>query len=176
MITRINYYIFLIAVIPLAGGQSLVRPDVPDSIKAPASEELVYAAHASGVQIYTCQAGADGRLAWVLKAPEAELRDQQGKVVGQHYAGPTWKNNDGSQLTGKPVARVDSPDKDAIPWLLVAVTAHSGEGAFSRVTSVQRIHTQGGVAPPPSDCDPSRQNVEVKRAYSADYFFYAPTK
>ena len=114
MSSKLVYFIFLIAALRLANGQNLSRPDVPDPIKVPPSDELVFAAHASGVQIYTCHPGADGP-AWALKAPEAQLRDQQGKVVGRHYAGPTSKHNDGSQVTGKAAARVDSPDKESIP-------------------------------------------------------------
>ena len=36
-------------------------PDVPDAIALPAGEEVFFA-HANGSQIYTCQAGADGKL------------------------------------------------------------------------------------------------------------------
>src|SRR5215472_9699607 len=84
-----------------ASGQVIPHPDVPDKIKAPAGEDVVLVAHASGSQIYVCQAGADGKMAWTLKAPEAELRDDKGVVIGKHYAGPTWKLNDGSEVTGK---------------------------------------------------------------------------
>jgi Protein of unknown function (DUF3455) len=111
-----------------------------------------------------------------LKAPEAELHDQQGAIIGRHYAGPTWKDNDGSEVIGRAVARVDSPDSESIPWLLVTVTAHSGDGVLSRVTSIQRIHSKGGVPPAAADCDASKQNIEMKSSYTADYYFYAPAK
>jgi hypothetical protein len=159
-----------------SSGQGISRPDVPDKIKAPAGEEVVLQAHATGSQIYVCQPGAEGKLAWTLKAPEAELHDQQGATIGRHYAGPTWKDNDGSEISGKAAAKVDSPNADSIPWLLVTVTGHSGSGVLSRVTTVQRILTQGGLPPPPAGCDASRQNVEVKSPYTADYYFYAPAK
>ena len=129
-------------------------------------------AHSSGSQIYVCQAGADGKLEWTLKAPEAELRNDQGAIIGRHFAGPTWKLNDGSQVTGKAAARADSPDVDSIPWLLVTVTGHTGEGALNRVTDIQRIHTKGGVAP----ADACKQGAESKRSYTADYYFFAPAK
>jgi hypothetical protein len=111
-----------------------------------------------------------------LKAPEAELRDQQGALIGWHYAGPTWKDNDGSEVKGKAVGQVDSPDSDSIPWLLVTITGHSGNGVLSRVTMVQRIHTKGGLPPPAADCNTSKQNFEAKSRYTADYYFYAPAK
>jgi hypothetical protein len=132
-------------------------------------------AHGSGSQIYICQQGPDGKPAWTLKGPEAELRDEKGRVIGTHFAGPTWKHNDGSEVAGKAVARVDSSDSDSIPWLLVTATGHSGDGVLSRVTSIQRIHTKGG-QPPATQCNPSTPNVETKSKYEADYYFYAPAK
>src|SRR5260370_30528570 len=170
------YTVVLIGVAIHATAQGVSGSDVPDKIKAPAGEEIVLKAHASGSQIYVCQASADGKYTWVLKAPEAELRDQQGALIGRHYAGPAWKHNDGSEITGKAVARVDSPDPDSIPWLLVSVTGHSGNGVLSRVTSIQRIHTKGGQPPAAADCNASKQNVESKSSYTADYYFYAPAK
>lgn len=176
MITRLLLIAALTGIATQADAQGITRPDVPDKIKAPAGEEIVLQAHASGSQIYVCQPGTDGKLAWALKAPEAELHDQTGAIIGRHYAGPTWKDNDGSEVTGKAVAKVDSPDSGSIPWLLVNATGHSGEGVFSRVTSIQRIHTKDGLPPPASDCTSAKQNVEVKSAYTADYYFYAPAK
>ena len=149
---------------------------MPDKIKAPAGEEVVLQVHASGSQIYVCQPGTDGKFAWSLKAPEAELHDPQGTVIGRHYAGPAWKDIDGSEVTGKAIARVDSPDSDSIPWLLVSATGHSGDGVLSRVTSIQRIRTKGGLPPPASDCNAAKQNLEVKSSYTADYYFFAPAK
>ena len=128
VITRFLPIAVLLAVAAQASGQSVSRPDVPDKINAPPGEEVVLQTHATGSQIYVCQPGTDGKLAWTLEAPEADLHDQQGKIVGRHYAGPTWKDNDGSGVTGKAVARVDSPNSDSIPWLLVKVVSHAGNG------------------------------------------------
>lgn len=150
--------------------------DVPDQIKAPADEKVVFRAHASGAQIYVCQEGADGKSQWTLKAPEADLHDSKGAVVGHHFAGPTWKHDDGSEVTGKASAKADSPDPDSIPWLLLTATGHSGAGLFAQVTSIQRIHTQGGHAPAPASCDSSKLGAEIKIPYTADYYFYAKTK
>lgn len=176
MITGLLQIAVLLGIAAQVHGQAISRPDVPDKIKAPAGEEVVLLAHASGSQIYVCQPGTDGTPAWILKAPKAELRDQQGAIIGRHYAGPTWKDNDGSEVTGKAVGKVDSPDSASIPWLLVTVTGHSGDGVLSRVTSIQRIHTKGGVAPTAADCNASKQNAESASDYTADYYFYAPGK
>jgi hypothetical protein len=147
------------------------RPTVPDSIQASAGEELVLMARATGFQIYVCRPDADGKPAWTLKAPEAELFDEQGKSIGKHFGGPTWQLNDGSQITGKMAAKVDSPHPEAIPWLLVSVIGHSGSGALSGVTSIQRVNTVGGLAPP--ECTDQSGEVEFRTSYSADYYFYA---
>jgi hypothetical protein len=176
VITRFLQTAILIGVVTLANGQAIPRPDVPDKIKAPTGEDVILQLHASGSQIYTCQPGVDGKYGWTLKAPDAELHDQQGVVVGRHYAGPTWKDNDGSEVTGKAVARIDSPDSDSVPWLLVTATGHSGEGVFNRVTSIQRLHTHGGQPPAAATCDAPKQNAEVKSSYTADYYFYALPK
>jgi|SRR5271166_2151656 len=156
-------------------GEKEAPPDVPDAIQVPAGDQVVLYAHASGSQIYSCQAAADGKFAWVLKAPEAELHDRKDKVIGEHSAGPTWKLKDGSEVTGKAVAHVDSLDGESIPWLLVNVVGHAGSGLLSGATAIQRIHTHGG-QPPAEGCDASHRDAETKSSYTADYYFYAPAK
>jgi uncharacterized protein DUF3455 len=149
------------------------RPSVPDAIQAPVGEELVLMLRATGFQIYVCRPGSEGRPGWTLKAPEAELFDEQGKPIGKHFGGPTWQLDDGSQVTAKMVAKTDAPDPKAIPWLLVTVTGHSGSGKLSGVTSIQRVNTVGGRAPTASECTSQSREVEFKSSYSADYYFYA---
>lgn len=150
-------------------------PDVPDTIQPPGGEVVVLFAHGTGSQIYTCQAGADGRFSWTLKAPEAELHDRKDKVIGSHSAGPTWKLKDGGEVTGKMVAQVDSLDAHSIPWLLVKAESHAGKGLLTSVTTIQRVHTHGG-KPPAEGCDPSHRDAETKSNYTADYYFYAPAR
>ena len=147
--------------------------DVPEKLKAPAGEKLILAVHGLGSQIYVCQ--PDQSPAWVFKAPEADLHDANGTVVGSHSAGPTWKHNDGSEVTAKATARQDSPDPDSIPWLLLTATGHAGDGILARVTTIQRLHTKGG-QPPQNGCDDSHRGTETKSPYSADYYFYAPAQ
>jgi hypothetical protein len=157
-----------------AQAQNPPRPDVPDAIKAPAGEQVVLVAHAGGSQIYVCGKGDDGKPQWTLKAPEAQLRDLKGTLIGHHSAGPSWKHVDGSSVTGKMLAKAPAPDPASIPWLLVSVVSHDGNGVLTRVTSIQRIHTKGGVAPPAEKCDPSKPGAETWIPYSADYYFFAP--
>jgi hypothetical protein len=155
--------------------QKDVAPDVPDAIAVPAGLEVVLFAKGKGSQIYTCQAGADGKFAWTLKGPDAELRDRKDKVIGQHSAGPKWTLKDGGEVTGKAAAHVDSLDPDSIPWLLINVVTNSGKGQLANVTTIQRVHTHGG-KPASDPCDESHKDAENKSSYTADYYFFAPAK
>jgi hypothetical protein len=150
-------------------------PDVPDAIQVPAGQQVVLYTHATGSQIYTCQAAAGGQFNWTLKGPDAELQDRKDKMIGHHFAGPTWKLTDGSEVTGKAAAHVDSLDPGSIPWLLVNVVSHAGSGQLSNVTTIQRVRTHGG-QPPAQGCDAAHVNTETKSSYNADYYFYAPAK
>jgi hypothetical protein len=150
------------------------RPEVPEGLKARAGEDVILSAHATGVQIYVCQAETDQKSAWVLKAPEAQLTDATGKKIVDHSAGPTGKHIDGSEVTGKVIAKLDGPQPGAIPWLLLSAAGHKGEGILARVTTIQRIHTEGGLPPEVSACNVSANGKESRISYSADYYFYAP--
>jgi hypothetical protein len=164
-----------IALLVVAAGSvsvSMAAQEVPKQIEPPAGEQLLLQVHAKGDQIYTCKSHA-AQFVWTLKAPDAQLFDKDGKLFGKHFAGPSWEANDGSRVTGKSVANSPSPDADAIPWLLVIVVGHDGNGVLSRVTSIQRINTKGGKAPA-AGCDASNVSKEIRVAYSADYRFYIP--
>lgn len=163
----------LLAVIA-AFSSSAAGQQVSQQLQPPANEELFLQVHAKGDRIYTCK--VDGaQSAWTLKAPDAQLFDKNEKVVGKHFAGPSWESTDGSRVIGKAVANAPSPDADAIPWLLVSVVSHEGTaaGVLSRATSIQRLNTKGGKAPA-SGCDASHAGQEVRVPYSAEYLFYAP--
>jgi hypothetical protein len=177
--TRVPSLILALATLPLAAQNAPHNesaPDVPDAIQVPAGLQVVMFAHAKGSQIYTCKAGADGKFAWTLKAPEADLLDRNDKVIGQHSAGPTWKLKDGSEVTGKAAAHVDSLDSDSIPWLLVNVVSNSGKGQLAKVTTIQRVHTHGGKPSSTDPCDESHKDAETKSPYTADYYFFQPAR
>lgn len=173
MKVRTLHLVTFLGLAALAQAQST---EIPASLQPPAGQTLILKTHAAGWQIYTCGADSDGKPAWTLKAPEADLYDASGKLVGHHKAGPSWVHRDGSVVTGKAAAHVDSPDPKSIPWLLLSATGHTGEGSFAKVSSIQRVHTEGGLAPPASECDPGKPTPEVRSSYAADYYFYAPAK
>jgi len=148
--------------------------DIPAPLRVPTGEALTRQTHASGVQIYQCRAGKDdpARFEWLLKAPEADLFDKAGQKIGKHYGGPTWEGRDGSKVSGEVVARANSPEPNAIPWLLLSAKSTSGNGVFSGVGYIQRLHTMGGVAPA-DGCDQAAAGREARVPYTADYWFYA---
>lgn len=167
---------FLVGSILPALANTLKPPTVPDNLKAPQGEVLLLKSPAKGVQIYQCQSKADNpsQFEWTLKAPEAILFNDRGKKIGKHYAGPTWEANDGSMVVGQVKERANSPDKRAIPWLLLTAKSHQGNGVFSRVTSIQRVDTVGGKAPD-NGCNQSHNGAQVRVNYRANYYFYGAT-
>jgi hypothetical protein len=145
--------------------QGQPQPSLPENLEAPAGEQLQVRAHARGQQIYIC----DGSK-WSLNGPDAKLFDDDGHVLGTHFAGPTWQWDDGSQVTGKLIASA-TPDPESIPWLLLSATSHTGDGAMKNIVSIQRVRTKGGKAPS-SGCEGSRKGAKVRVNYTADYYFY----
>lgn len=127
----------------------------------------VLKARGEGVQIYACVKGDDW--AWKLKAPEATLFDENHKAIGKHFAGPTWRLDDGSEVQGKMLE--SKPQAGTIPWLILMARTTGGEGRLSRVDAVRRTETQGGLAPT-TGCDAQHEGAEVRVAYSAMYSFF----
>ncbi|MBV8572535.1 MAG: DUF3455 domain-containing protein [Acidobacteriaceae bacterium] len=145
-------------------------PATPPQLTPPPASKLVFHARGRGEQIYSCT-NVQGRYEWKLKAPRADLYDTNGAYLGKHFAGPTWEAKDGSHVAGKATATVQSPKADAIPWLLVTAVGNDGDGIMSRVSSIQRLNTQGGKAPG-TGCDPAHDGAETSVPYEADYYFY----
>src|SRR5579862_6336578 len=99
MTTRLSQWALFAAFAPLAGAATIAPPDVPSAIRAPSEQSIVLKVHATGSQVYVCATATDGKPQWTLKGPDAQLRDQKGRVIGHHSAGPTWKHKDGSEVT-----------------------------------------------------------------------------
>ena len=158
-----RFLLVSLATLPLAVALAHTAP--------PAPAHLVQEVYATGVQIYKCESGEQGP-AWIFKSPEAELANAQGQIVGTHFAGPSWKNNDGSLVGGEVVAKENAPKAGDIPWLLLKAKSHEGSGAWSGVAYVQRTATSGGVAPK-DGCEAARAGQELRVPYKATYQFYA---
>ena len=147
-------------------------PPAPDpSLAVPSGNRLAFDFDATGVQIYTCAPSGPG-FAWTFVAPEATLLNPGGQTAGIHFAGPTWRANDGSQVVGARVAGV-TVDPSAIPWLLLSAASHSGNGRMAKVSFIQRFDTVGGKAPA-TGCDATTVGATARVDYQATYFFYEP--
>ncbi|HEX6154773.1 MAG TPA: DUF3455 domain-containing protein [Burkholderiales bacterium] len=137
---------------------------VPANLEPGANESLALIVPAKGVQIYECR---DAK--WAFVAPDAELFDRAGRKIGTHYAGPHWEAADGSKIVGAVKARADAPAAGNIPWLLLGTKSVGRDGAFSKVSSIQRVTTAGGVAPEGNCAQPA---ARVRVPYTADYYFF----
>ena len=157
-----------LSLLAIAGAVAIGAPayaQVPSAIDAP-GETIIAKLHAEGAQIYECKTDASGMLAWQFREPIATLL-LDGVTVGRHYRGPSWEHSDGSGVTAKAVTNVPSKSAGDIPWLKLEVTAHRGNGALSKVTTVQRINTHGGVIK--DSC--TKAGAYATTPYSADYIF-----
>src|SRR6266849_427059 len=136
----------------ISGREYVPRPKVLKILRVPAGQTVLLKALGKGVQIYGCKAepGDPGKFEWSFKAPEADLTNEHGDKIAKHYAGPTWEANDGSKVVGE--KKADAPRPGAVPWLLLKAKTNEGTGTVAKVTYIQRVDTEGGVAPA-AGCD-----------------------
>jgi Protein of unknown function (DUF3455) len=155
--------------------------NVPAALAPAADQDLAFSLDAIGTQNYVCATAATG-YAWTFVAPEAQLfRDRHecrhDEAIVHHFAGPTWQSlDDGSSVVGTKVAAA-TVDTTAIPWLLLTAASHGaptdGEdsGLMTPITSVQRLSTEGGLAPS-TGCDATTVGATADVPYTATYMFY----
>ncbi|HEY0190093.1 MAG TPA: DUF3455 domain-containing protein [Kofleriaceae bacterium] len=157
---------------PMATSSDHARPQVAPELAVPDAAKLVLVANARGVQIYEC--APDG---WKLHAPRADLLDDAGVAIGQHYggvdrgkpAGPWWEAKDGSSVHGANPASVANPGSIPLLRLDGSGATFTGDGGLlSSVAFIQRLATTGGVAP--AGACAAGQTSEVP--YTATYYFY----
>ncbi|MDQ0814671.1 hypothetical protein QFZ63_006385 [Streptomyces sp. B3I7] len=149
-------------------GSDGTAPRVPAALKVPDGNRLTGVFAAEGVQTYTCTDGA-----WKSLEPAATLRAAHNgshRPVALHTRGPAWVSTvDGSAVNATSVA--SSPKDGAVAELLLQATSTRGSGVFAGVSYVQRLDTEGGLAPTTA-CTGSDQ---VSIPYSATYVFYKPS-
>ena len=156
---RLGMVALVLALVCMA--RDSIAQTAKESIDVPPHSRLLLRAIGSGDQVYGC---VNGR--WALTAPDAKLLNQDGSVIGRHFAGPTWQLNDGSWVKGRAVAKQVAPDAAAVPWLLVESVG--GTGRLGTVRFIQRTGTHGGNAPDGSCSDRAMRRVP----YTATYSFY----
>ena len=165
-----NFFFLVLLEVSLAFNAFGQQPPASASIDPPNDEKVLLELHGDGVQIYSCVLDKT-TLNWKFQGPEAKLSNADGSNAGTHYAGPTWKLLDGSEVKGTMVGTKPSPDGGSIPWLLLRVASHAGEGKLLKAEYVTRTETKGGVAPS-SGCVATHQGEQSRVPYSATYRFY----
>ena len=144
-----------------------------DAVRVPAGNVVKLESVGVGELTYECRAKTDmaGQFEWVFAGPDAALNDRSGKRIGRYYGPPaTWEAADGSKITGTQLA-VSPATAGSIPLQLVKANPAMGAGAMQGVTYIQRVATQGGVAPS-TPCGAASLGQKQFVRYQADYIFW----
>ena len=181
-----------------AHAENITVPDVPDLLNVDEGNEVFLVGHGVGTQNYVCTTSATSvsGFAFSLFTPEATLFNDEGKQLVTHFFSPnsdptvkppeagtirvTWEDSRDSSRVWAMLLQQSTDEKfvqkGAVAWLklqTVGVDAGTtGSGRLTKVTFIQRLDTEGGLAPA-SGC--STFEDLGRRAfvpYSADYFFY----
>ncbi len=155
-----------------APAMTFSQASLPASVQVPAGHRVTMETVGVGQITYECRAKKDmAGHEWVFVGPDAQLMDRMGNKVGKYYGPPaTWESNDGSKLTGAQLA-VAPAAAGSIPLQLVKANPAMGMGAMQGVTYIQRVATQGGIAPAML-CDASKAGTKQIVNYQADYIFW----
>nr|WP_249937335.1 DUF3455 domain-containing protein [Roseateles sp. DAIF2] len=148
---------------------------LPTAVQVPEGHRVSMETVGVGRIAYECRARKDmaGQFEWAFVGPEATLTDRRRQTVGKYYGPPaTWESSDGSKLTGTQVA-VAPAMAGSIPLQLVKANPAMGAGAMQGVSHIQRVATQGGVAPQAA-CDATTAGQKQWVSYQADYIFWTP--
>lgn len=146
---------------------------LPDAVKVPAGHRPAGEAVGTGQLTYECRekTAMPGTYEWVFVGPNAVLTNRAGTRVGTYYGLPaTWESTDGSKISGTQLA-ISPGASGSIPLQLVKTDPAVGSGMMSGVTYIQRVNTQGGVAPT-MPCDATNTGKRELVNYQADYIFY----
>lgn len=144
-----------------------------EGVQVPAGQQLMLETVGRGLITYECRAKKDaaGQFEWGFLGPDAVLTDRGGKSVGRYFGPPaTWEHADGSKVTGTQLATAPAGVGN-IPLQLVKANPATGMGAMSEVSYIQRMATQGGVAPTQA-CTADNLGQKTQVQYQADYLFY----
>jgi hypothetical protein len=158
---------------PMMSARGFDQAMLPAPVQVPPGHRVAMETVGSGEITYECrvQANAPGGHDWVFVGPDARLMDRSGKQVGRYWGPPaTWENMDGSKVTATQVA-VAPAMAGSIPLQLVKANPAIGSGAMTGVSYIQRVATQGGVAPA-MPCSAGNAGMKQVVRYQADYIFY----
>jgi len=185
--------VFTLALAQPARADRITVPPVPPDLTAPVNTRVFFVGHATGTQNYVCLPSGTS-FAWTLFTPQATLfADNQQQAITHFFSlnpdepgviRAAWEN---SQDTSTVWAQVTQPSTDprfvapgAVAWLLLHVVGRepgpTGGTKLLRTTDIQRLNTEGGVAPP-TGCSAAKDvGAKAFVPYKADYFFYEQVK
>jgi hypothetical protein len=148
------------------------QDSLPAAVQVPAGNMVALETVGVGKITYECRAKKDATgFEWVFVGPDAKLNDRSGKQIGRYYGPPaTWEAADGSKVTGAQVA-ISPASPGNIPLQLVKANPATGNGAMVGITFIQRVATQGGVAPAKT-CDMAAMGLKEVVNYQSDYIMY----
>ncbi|MEO8297125.1 MAG: DUF3455 domain-containing protein [Burkholderiales bacterium] len=153
--------------------QPFSQAALPEAVKVPAGHKVAWETVGVGEITYECRAKAatPGAFEWVFVGPVAALKSRSGATLGSYYGPPaTWAALDGSKLTGAQLA-VAPAGAGNIPLQLVKANPAMGNGTMTGVSYIQRVATQGGVAPA-LECGSAGLGRKETVKYQADYIFW----
>ena len=148
------------------------QASLPAAVQVPAGHKVAMETVGVGQITYECRAKKDAAgHEWVFVGPDAKLMGRGGQQVGTYYGPPaTWASLDGSKVTATQLA-VAPGGTGNIPLQLVKANPAMGMGALQGVSYIQRVATQGGIAPAML-CDGSKMGSKEIVKYQADYIFW----
>lgn len=165
-------------------------PEVPLNLTVDDGNVPYLQTRAYGTQNYVCLPGATG-VAWKLFGPQATLYPPSAPhQIAMHFLSPnpeeqnlprpTWQHAiDGSAVWAKLIQPSTDPNyvaPGAIPWLKLQIVGRAegpiGGALLTKTTFIQRVNTEGGVAPA-TGCTSSAQLGAIALVpYATDYIFY----
>ena len=176
-----------------AQAQVVTAPPVPATLEVEDGNEPFLIGRGVGTQNYECQpVDSVGRVNWVLFTPQATLFDDRNEQLTTHFFSPnprenglvraSWQDSrDTSSVWGAVLESstdVNFVKADAIAWLLLDVintgaqAGPTGGERLSKTTFIQRVNTEGGLAPSTGCARPTDVGKRRFVPYQADYVFF----
>jgi hypothetical protein len=172
-----------------ASGDDPVPPQVPTNLVVDAPHTPYLIGHAYGTQNYSCLPSATG-YAWILYGPQATLFNDDDDQVMTHFLSPnpdengtpraTWLHSRDTSAVWAMAVQISTDSAfvapGAIPWLKLQVVGDEegpdGGAKLTRTTFIQRVNTQGGVAPATGCGAATDVGKKALVPYTTDYVFF----
>lgn len=173
--------------LPSTAHAQIVIPPVPPGLEVPAGNQAFLLGHGVGTQNYACQPAASlGRVAWTLFTPQASLFTDQGEQLITHFSSPnpaeggivrvSWQDSQDTSAVWARATAVATVDPNAIPSVRLEVIGRqagpNGGNTLVGTTFIQRLSTQGGLAPSTGCSQLTDVGHKAFIPYTAEYVFY----